>query len=106
PVLHTPAPLKTLASAPLQVEGEAARAVATDFRLGQLREQLANRREQSRIGRRVGTRRPTDRALIDVDDLVDVLEPRDRLVLTRDHTRPVEMPSERAMQNVLDERRL
>ena len=66
--------LAGLAAAALDVEGEAARLVAARLRLGQAGEQLADRREDAGVGRRVRARRAADRRLVDVDDLVDVLE--------------------------------
>ena len=58
------------------------------------------------IRRRIRARRSADRALVDVDDLVDVLEARDARVRSWDDARAIEMPRQRAMQNVLDERDL
>ena len=46
--LHEPVALTRLAAAALHVEREAPRPVAADLRFGQLGEQLANRREQTR----------------------------------------------------------
>jgi len=45
-------------------------------------------------------------ALVDVDDLVEVLEPGEPFVRARHDARPVEMPRQRAVEDVLDERRL
>ena len=72
--LDDPVALAVLAAPALDVEAEAARAVAADARLGHAGEQLADRPEQAGVGRRVGARRPPDRALVDLDDLVDVLD--------------------------------
>jgi len=65
--------LARLAPSALHVEREATRSVAPDLGLRQLGEQLADRREQPDVRGRVGARRPADRALVDLDDLVDVL---------------------------------
>ena len=70
-----------LAAAALHVEGEAARLVAAQPRLGHGGEQLADRREQAGVGRRVRARRAADRRLVDVDDLVDVLQAVDGVAL-------------------------
>src|SRR3954463_12904031 len=102
--LHEAVALTGLAPSALHVEREASRPIAADLRLGQLGEQLANRREQSRVRRRIRARRPPDRTLVDVDDLVDVLEPGDARMRAGNHARSVEMPGERTRKNVLDQR--
>ena len=72
-----------LAAAALDVEGEAARQVAADLRLGRLGEQLAHVVEDAGVGRRVGPRGAADRRLVDADDLVEVLEAGDAGVPAR-----------------------
>ena len=104
--LHEAVALARLAAPALHVEREASRPVAADLRVRQLGEQLANGREQPRVRGRIRARRAADRALVDVDDLVDVLEPRDAIVLAGNHARAIEVARERVVQNVLDERRL
>ena len=104
--LHEAVALTRLAAAALHVEREASRPIAANLRLGQLGEELANRREESGVRRRIRARRATDRTLVDVDDLVDVLEARDARVRAGNHARAIEMPRQRAMQNVFDQRRL
>ena len=69
--------LAGLAAAALDVEGEAAGLVAARLRFRQAGEPFADRREGAGIGRRVGARRAADRRLVDVDDLVDMLQPLD-----------------------------
>src|SRR5690606_21111381 len=56
------------------------RLVAARLGLGQAREPVADRRERAGIGGRIGARRAPDRALVDVDDLVEELQPLDALV--------------------------
>ena len=75
--------LAGLAAAALDVEGEASRAVAALARLRHAGEQLADRREQPGVGGRVGARRAADRALVDVDHLVEELEALDLVVRRR-----------------------
>src|SRR3569833_2187730 len=104
--LHEPVALTGLAATTLHVERKASRPVATDLRLRQLGEQLADRREEAGVRRRVRARCAADRRLVDVDDLVDVLEAGDALVRSRNHSRAIKVPRERPMQNVFDERRL
>jgi hypothetical protein len=67
--------LAGLAAPALDVEAEAAGLVAAGARLlARSGEQLADRCEHAGVGGRVGARRAADRALVDVDDLVDVLQ--------------------------------
>ena len=63
--------LARFAAAALDVEREPSRLVAARLRFGHHREQLADEREQARVGRRIRSRRPADRRLIDLDHLVD-----------------------------------
>src|SRR5947208_3931425 len=104
--LHETIALTRLTTPSLHVEGEASRPVTANLRLWQLREQLADRREQARIGRRIGSRRPTDGTLVDVDDLIDVLEPNDPFVRAWNDARSIEVAGERSVKDVLDQRRL
>ena len=72
--------LAGLAAASGHVEAEAARLVAALARLGQHGEQIADGREDLRVGGRIGARRAADRRLIDADDLVDLLGAGERVV--------------------------
>src|SRR5260370_16660658 len=72
--------LARLAAPALDVEGKAPRAVAAHPGFGQLREQVADVSEQPGVGGRVGSRRAPDRALIDVDNPVQVRDTLDALV--------------------------
>ena len=74
-----------LAAAALDVEREPARLVAAHLRLGGRGEQLADVVEDAGVGRRVGPRGAADRALVDVDDLVEVLEAGDASVCRPGH---------------------
>ena len=65
------------APAALYVEAEPALSVSAHLCLRQRCEQVAYMREHTRISRRVGTRRPADRLLVYVDDLVYILDPFD-----------------------------
>ena len=81
-------------------------AVAALARFRHAREELADRREQPGVGRRIGARRAADRALVDVDDLVEELEAVDRFVRRRLGGAAVELARDRVVQRVVDERRL
>ena len=70
--------LAGLAAPALDVERVAPRLVAARLRLGQVGEQIADVREHAGVGRRVRARRAADRRLVDVDHLVDVLQPVER----------------------------
>src|SRR5678815_3822806 len=95
-----------LTTSTFHVEREATRTISANLRFRHFSEKLANRREESRICRRIGARSSTNRTLIDVDDLVDVFESDNAIVRTRYHSRAIEMTSERVVQNVFDQRRL
>ena len=64
----------------LHVEGETPRAITAGAGLRHAREQFTDRGKQPGVSRRVGARRSANRALVDVDDLVQVLQPLDAVV--------------------------
>src|SRR5687768_12801929 len=72
--------LARFAAPALDVEREAPGVVAALARLRHAGEQVANRREETRVGRRVGARRAANGTLVDADHLVDQLEAGDPLV--------------------------
>ena len=84
----------------LDVEREAARTIAARLGLGQPGEPVANRREGAGVGGRVGPRRAPDRRLVDVDDLVELLEPLDPVVLRRHFARSHELSRRRLVERV------
>src|SRR5690554_1966867 len=67
-------PLTRFAAPALDVERETSRAVAARTGFGHAGEQLADWRKQAGIGGRIGTRGATDRRLVDIDDLVEMLQ--------------------------------
>ena len=79
---------------------------AARFGLGHHREQIADEREEARVGRRIRSRRPADRRLIDLDHLVDELDALDPIVRAGLVAGPVERARQRAIEDVVDERRL
>ena len=99
------APARLTASA-LHVKAEPPRLIAAHTRLAHLTEQLADRIEHPRVGRGIRARRASDRLLIDVDDLVDMLKPLDLLVLAGLSLRAVEPRGDTAIEDLVDERRL
>src|SRR5258708_18598191 len=102
---HESVTLASLAAAAFHVERKSAGSVAADLRLRKLGEQLANRRKETGVGRRIGARRAADRTLLDVDDFVDVLHAGDALVRARQDARSVEVSRERSVEAVFDQRR-
>ena len=97
--------LAGLAAPALHVEREAPGPVAAHARLGDLAEQGPDAVEHARVGGGVAARRAADRRLIDVDHLVDVLEPADAVEAAGCVVRAVEMTRERAVERVVHERR-
>src|SRR5690606_13232898 len=69
--------LARLAAAALDVEAEPAGAVAAGLGLRQARVPIADRAEGAGVGGRVRARGAADRALVDVDDLVEQFQPLD-----------------------------
>ena len=104
--LDLPVALARLAAAAADVEREAARLVAAHLRLGRQRVQLADVREEVGVRRRVRARRAPDRRLVDVDHLVEAVDPLDRVVRTRLRPGLVEPVGERLVDDLVDERRL
>ena len=98
--------LAGLAAAAAHVEAEAARRVAACARLGHLRIQFAQGREQAGIGGRIGTRGAPDRRLVDVDHLVEQVQALD-LAVRRGLVRgTVDLVGGQRVQGVVDQGRL
>ncbi len=95
-----------LAAPALDVEAEAAGLVATRLGFGGLAEQGADAVEDARVGRGVRARRPADRSLVDVNNLVEVVEARHTRVLAGNGAGTVEPRREHLVQDVVDQRRL
>src|SRR6185436_1401343 len=104
--LEDPVALAVLTAAALHVEAEAAGGVAADASLGNGREQLPNRRKQPRVRRRVRAGRSPNGALVDLDDLVDVLEPLEAIVRSDGLPRAIELARERRVEDLRDQRAL
>ena len=92
--------LAGLAAPAFDVEGEAAGLVAARLGLGQLGEPFADRGEGAGIGRGVRARRAPDRRLVDVDHLVEMLQPLDRVVLAGQFARAVQLAGDRAIERL------
>ena len=98
--------LTRLAPPALHVEAEAPGLVTAHLGLGKAREQIAHVGEHSRVRRRVRPRCAADRRLVDVDSLVQVLEPVDLAVRPRLVLGPVEELGDAPAEDVGDQRRL
>ncbi len=102
----TPSPWQASHRPPLTLNEKRPGPEAARLRLRQHREQLADEGEQPGVGRRVRSRRPADRRLIDLDHLVELLDALDGRVRARFVGRAVEHARERSVENLVDERRL
>src|SRR2546423_1341367 len=98
--------LARLAAPALDVEREAPRLVAAHLCVGRQRIELADVCEEIGVRRRVRPRRAADRALIDLDHLVERLDPLDRFVLARLDAHPLQPVRERLVDDLVHERRL
>ena len=98
------APFARLAAAPRDVEAESPRLEAPHLRFGQLREQVADQVEQFDVRGRVRAGRAADGRLVDVDRLVEMLEPGDACVRAGKSLPLVQIAVERFPQDVVDER--
>ncbi len=98
--------LAGLAAPALHVEGEAPCVVPAPARLRHAGEKLADRREEARVGRRIGARRAADGALVHAHHLVEELETLDGVVRRRIGGRPVEVPRRSGVERVVHERGL
>ena len=74
--------LTRLTASALHVERKASRRVAAHFRIGSFSEKLANIGKQPRVRRGIGARCAPYRALVDSDDLIEVLDALNALMLT------------------------
>src|SRR5690606_35106168 len=95
-----------LAAPALDVEREAAGLVAALARLGGAGEEVADLGEDARVGGGVRARRAADRALVDLDDLVDVLDAGDAAVRARRRLGAVQGLGQRGPEDRVHERRL
>src|SRR6478735_7269211 len=97
--------LAILATTAFNIETEPARVITADPRCGQLREQFAYRGERAGVCDRIRPRRPSDRALVDHNYLVDLFQTANRFVSARLIFRVIEMTEKGAPQNVIHQSR-
>src|SRR5690606_20094945 len=99
--------LAGFAASALDVETEAAGLVTACTGFLGAGKQVANRREQARVGSRVGARRATDRALVDIDDLVEMLDAIDAFIRGRlEHGGAVKVGGGDRVERAVDQGRL
>jgi hypothetical protein len=101
-----PAALARLAAAALDVEAEPPGLVAADLGLAGLGEDLPHLVEHAGVGGRVAPGRPADGALVDLDDLVDLVAAVEGLVDAGLHLRAVELALEGGQERLVDQRAL
>ena len=95
-----------LAATAFDIEAEPTGLVAAQLGLRRLAEQFAHRVKQAGVGRRIGPRRATDRRLVDVDDLVDILRAANFPVRSRSGPSAVNLLRQRFIKNFIDQRAL
>ena len=93
-----------LAAATGNVEREPAGLEPAHLGVRSVREQITDVIEHTRERRRIGSRRTSDRALVDLNQLVDVLHTFNRVVCQRTQLSPVELVFENRHQGLVDER--
>ena len=101
-----PSPLHASQRPPLTLNENRPGLVPARLRFRHRREELADRREEPGVGRRVRARRAADRALVDLDHLVEVLDAVERFVRAGLLPRPLQIHRQPLVERVGDERAL
>ena len=101
--LHQAVAAAGLAPAALDVEAEPSRPIAPDFRLVGRREQIPDVVEQPRIGGRIAPGGSADGALVDVDDLVQILHAVNAVTEAGTGTGMVQRGKQGLVQNFIDQ---
>jgi len=101
--LDLPIALAGLTTPTLDVEAESAGLVPTFSRFRGFRHQAAKMSEDVGIGRRVRSGSAADGALVDGDDLVQMIQTLDPLVGTSPFSRPIEVRGQSLVEDVVDE---
>ena len=94
-----------LAASAFYVEREPAGFVAVNSAFGQFGEESSDLVEDFDVGRGVAARRSTDRALVDVDDFVELVEAFESTVLADSCEAADQFACGRWVEDVIDERR-
>ena len=98
--------LARLAAPAFHIEGKPAALIAAHARRGQPGKEIADAAECAGVSHGIAARRAADGRLIDHDRLVHMFKPEDRAMASGLVLRAVEMPEERAAQDVVHERAL
>ena len=89
--LDDPVALTGLATPPFDIEGEAPGLIAALLGLRQPGKPVADWGEGPGVSRWIRTRSPPNRALVNVDDLIEMLQPFDRLTRRRRLSRTIQI---------------
>ena len=100
-----PIALAGFAATALDVERIAARAIAACTAFRYAGEQVTNRSEQAGVCGRVRARRATDRALVDIDNLVEELQALNFFMGSGFCAAAIQVAGDDAIQRVIDQRR-
>ena len=99
-----PLALTRFTTAAFDIKAEPARLIAPDLRLARFGEHLPHLVKHAGVRRRITPRCTADRALIDLNHLVDLVRPRHLFMLTRLHLRAEQFSLEGGEQRLIDER--
>ena len=91
-----------LAAAALYIETEAPLLIALALGVCRRREQIPDLIEDSGIGGRIGTGRPSNGRLVDGDHLIQLLHTDDFLITARNGSGPVQLSGQCLIQNLID----
>ena len=97
--------LTRFATPTLDVEAEAAGFVAPRAGFRNTGVNFANGREETRVGRGIGSRRAADRALVDLYHAIDVVQSFDAIEMRAAGRSMIELGRNRSKQRVVDQRR-
>ncbi len=101
--LDDPVPLAGLAASALDVEGKPSRLIAAQLGLGSLGEKVAYECERPGICSRIRSRGSANRRLVDIDHLINMLQPQNLLVGQRFPAWIVESAAQNRIQCLLDQ---
>ncbi len=96
--------LTRFAAAALDVKAETPRTIAAFAAGGHTGKQFADRRKQTGVRGRVGTRRAANRRLIDIDDFVEQIQAVDFLERRRFGRSAIQITRRDGVQRVVDQR--
>ena len=79
-------------SSSLDIEAEPPLLIALRLGVRRRRKQITDQIKNSGVGSRIGSGRPPDRRLVNIDHLIKLLHSLNGRMLTRDRSRPVQFP--------------